>query len=84
MSKSKPPEHTPCPHCHGKGYKPEMRELTPYGTGRYVVLSAKPCLKCYCTGVNMQHLLFTILKLDVKPVPPLKELGYVEVKRKEP
>jgi hypothetical protein len=83
MSHIKKALHTACPHCHGKGYKPEMRELTPYGTGRYVVLSAKPCLKCYCTGINMQHLLFTVLKLDVKPVPSLDSLGYREVERKE-
>jgi hypothetical protein len=75
--------HTDCPHCHGKGYKPEMRELAPYGHGNYTVLSAKPCPKCYCTGVNLQHLLFTTLKLDVKAVPDLEELGYVEVKRKD-
>jgi len=62
----------PCPHCEGRGYCPDMRYDHSMG-GKAYFHSWKYCTHCRGTGVNIEHLLFTVLQLPVKGTPPRPE-----------
>jgi len=72
-----------CPNCAGHGYEPVLRQVYRHGgfSERVKVDRAKKCKACCGTGVNVEHLLFSVLKLDVKSVPPMEEMGYKRVKK---
>jgi len=55
-----------------RGYRPDMRHHHCIA-GKTYFHSWKRCTHCRCTGVNIEHLLFTVLQLPVKGTPPRPE-----------
>jgi hypothetical protein len=55
----------------GKGYLPEYRYC--HSCAKKEQFAWKRCTQCKATGVNLEHLLFTELKLPIKSTPRLRK-----------
>jgi hypothetical protein len=59
-----------CPACLGEGYTAAQRYCA--GCSDRSPAFYKRCNHCKGTGIHVEHLLFTLLRLDVKPTPKIK------------
>jgi hypothetical protein len=56
-----------CPGCQGLGFKAEYRYCGKCSTD--VQTGWKRCTQCKGTGLHLEHLLYTVLALPIRPTP---------------